>query len=800
MDREILLNIGNKTFTEATERAFSYCFAVREFLLNAIVNPSYNPSNRLQEFIHLTNEATELIPYIKKEYETYTLSKIHLLFLFTLSGKDFLIDLINTDYSSIIRLLNSEIIGGKISYPWLYGHVLHDKYYHLLGRPFNELSYSKTDQLLKSTPKGVFQIHDLIVGPFGLLHSNDTRYHFPIKDVPLWHCPDPTCNAIHPVRLFTGIDELIEASYSVRNHIEKTHNTILPTVQYSYTLLGAGNYDDDMNLNQFPWLLANAFSENELRLILERLINSDYKDIRQLFPKNKQFNSLFTGSGHDISQRLQNDQCLQLILLAPNTSIINCIESLVDDKSILIPATEIRTSIYHHAKSGWLESICRFSQFGMQIISQKINIAATRLKCLLLEIYKNNLQNLDWALRKTDGLDINNKLDKVIYSEDPKTIINSLIFNDPKHIQMAFDFLRFGRFYIPTNQSDEDYISNKILWKLGFDIATYPNYQQLFWQRFESFVNTVNSTPLITEQDEDKIRSMGVNFFISLEEILDYTLSFATWLLFSDHFKVTQFKFNLFKAREFTCKRLNGLRLGSNEPLALNPDGKNTLYTLIQSLSLLSILCNSLISKRRKKTRRPETDLPWFYKKTEIMLFPFIHTEYIYDINEHDRTKLLTMLSEWGSNLESCNICDIRNRLEHKRIEFPNKDEVINSCEIVAKIANEMEESGIFPSVYLYKGSNIDQYKRIINKYSNYKGSEVYIAEPSQFQLCNLPPYTDPQIIVPSIHIANSSQFIRFRIDENSDYANICAVPLLRLDSLYPEKVKEFISGNNIPQ
>ncbi|GAJ10719.1 unnamed protein product, partial [marine sediment metagenome] len=251
--------------------------------------------------------------------------------------------------------------------------------------------------------------------------------------------------------------------------------------------------------------------------------------------------------------------------------------------------------------------------------------------------------------------------------EDPKNVINNLIFTSPDNIQLASKILRYGWFEFPSNPEEEKYIIDKILWKSGFDIGIFPPYQRLFWKRLEKFLNIVKTYTIHDERDKELIRSAGVNFFVSLEEILDYSLSFITWALLSDHYDITKFKCNLDDARRFLASHLNGRQLGSNKTLKLNGEGKNTLYPLIKGFTILAELCNEMAKGRRDRLKRPKNKLPGYHGKTEIEQFPFIHTSLILDLRKKDFDRIIGFLKEVTAILEKSQICNIRNRIEHKR-------------------------------------------------------------------------------------------------------------------------------------
>jgi hypothetical protein len=401
-----------------------------------------------------------------------------------------------------------------------------------------------------------------------------------------------------------------------------------------------------------------------------------------------------------------------------------------------------------------------------------IDIALARLKRLIKELYKEEgvLEQLQWKLRHVDGESLYEKLDRYTNTEDPKRIVRDLILASPSHLQRTFKILRYGWFVFPSSPEDEERMIDKILWKLGFGVGLYPPHQTLFWQRLEKFLEATRTYTTSTENDRELIRSAGVNFFVSLEEILDYSLSFMTWALLSDHYGVTKFKCNFDEARQIMTSYLNGRRLGSNDPLEFDAGGKNTLYPLIQGFTVLAELCSEIIEDRDDRQKRTPSELPGYYGKTELMLFPFISKALILDLQKVDCDRIIGLLRKITFTLETSQVHNIRNRIEHRRPDFPSYDEIKNACDIVKTIMADMETAGVCPLIYLYAGTNADQYGRDVVTFKDYREREIKINPQSEYLSCGLPSIHTPQIIVPWLHIGDSLELLRFQYEEISDY------------------------------
>lgn len=148
-----------------------------------------------------------------------------------------------------------------------------------------------------------------------------------------------------------------------------------------------------------------------------------------------------------------------------------------------------------------------------------------------------------------------------------------------------------------------------------------------------------------------------------MEQILNYSLSFITWTLLSDHYLETMFRLNLAQAQEFMAMRLSGISIGETK-LEFDPAGKNTLFPLILGFDILANLCRKMLDES-DKFLRPDSEIPDFLKYSKLESFPFFHKVLILDLRENDREKVLELLKETSQSLTRAQVCNIRNRIEH---------------------------------------------------------------------------------------------------------------------------------------
>lgn len=334
---------------------------------------------------------------------------------------------------------------------------------------------------------------------------------------------------------------------------------------------------------------------------------------------------------------------------------------------------------------------------------------------------------------------------------------------------MSFDLLRFGQFSLPSTPDEEDSLVERIMWKLGIDVELYPQHNTIFWQRLENLLKTARTYAQYNESDREQIRGSAVNFFVSLEEVLDHSLSFATWALLSDHYGETRFACDYDAARATMASRLSGRKNSAGNKMVFDPQGRNTLYPLIGGFALLAHLCREILTTA-DDWKRPDEEFPGYSGETPLQLFPFRHKALLLDLRETDRARIIQLLEEITSSLEMADVANVRNRIEHRRPDFPSQEEIEGACGTLAEVMNKMEHSGVTPLVYLYAGRSVDRYARTVIALRDYKGREILISRPTEYQACRLPSLYEPCILVPWMRLGDSPDTVRFRYEEQSDY------------------------------
>jgi len=426
------------------------------------------------------------------------------------------------------------------------------------------------------------------------------------------------------------------------------------------------------------------------------------------------------------------------------------------------------------------------SRYGVRAVSEKSVISVGRMKELITNIYPtdDDKKELSWILGRDENMNLAEKLEKYINTENPKEIIKTVILRTPGRLQGAFKYLKYGKYEVPRTASEEEWLVDKILWKLGFNVRLYPIHQKQFWDRYNKLQSSALTYVSYNETDFELIRGAATNFFVSLEEILDLSLTFTAWLLLSDHFIDTKSTFKVDEARHIMASKLTEASTSAcnyKNPITFSETGVNTLFPLIQGFKILAALCNQLLENGSSSWQRATEEFPAFANYTYLQKFPFKHKLLLFDLDANELNSLISNLNEVTYLLDQAKVCDIRNRINHKR-EFPSQNEIETTCNAISKVVNKLEILGICPCQFHLSSANIDQYNRRVNILHDYKGRKVHFNLPSQFKYIHSPSLEEPVIVVSSLHFPASNTKLTFKLSEPSNYTELWSgFPIKRL-------------------
>src|SRR5260370_25459181 len=104
-----------------------------------------------------------------------------------------------TDLDRLRRQISSELLHGRILFPYIFGRELHDAAARLYPAR-TALDNRQTIKLLTELPIGVFQDGRTVVGPYGCTYSDTPRQADARTNAPGYLCSDAACAQLHSFR------------------------------------------------------------------------------------------------------------------------------------------------------------------------------------------------------------------------------------------------------------------------------------------------------------------------------------------------------------------------------------------------------------------------------------------------------------------------------------------------------------------------------------------------------------------------------------------------------------------------
>lgn len=770
-EEDLLKKYTSPEFLEKFEKLF----CIHILFDKGIFNENFEVNKTLATAIVLSETGQEYYDSIKPEPDEEHVLKFFLFVQFYF--EELYIDVLKTNIKALENFLDKSIKSKAILYPWIYRKDLYDTFFNKFKTNTEVLNAEMTKKLLEDSPTGVFQVGEYITGAFGLLKGETKRIVMPTKDVPLYHCPDPACKTLHDAEL----NDIVTPFHKLARRMSRflPQKEASEWLDFFVALINKDLYYDVTQLNNLQKFIINSFDDSEIITLFTDLC--DKHGLRNKFPNTKKYK----GSISEIVKKIDISEIYQFILSKSSVDIIVTVENLIKDDKIKIPLTEVRKSPIKYS-SGAYRIYHECNKFGIRSTSSMQDFAILTLKKVLSELYSSEepQKQLKWVLRHKSGDTLDEKIYNLLQTSNPESIINELIFNNPSNIENLSSVLP-GCFELPQTQEDELLLKNRILWKLGFNPKIFPLNHNYIWNAYHSLNSLIDSIENVGNKI-DEVRAVSSNLFVALEKFLDTSLSFITWVLLSDHFGETRFKFNLDEARIFMSGQLNKLKYG-NEEVSFDSNGKNTLYPLIVGFALLGNLCKSL-NEDETAFKRSYSEMPSFAKDESLFSFPFEHKKLFLDLKDILQSDTVTELQNITRSIEKSKIMGIRNKLQHNRDSYPDKSELADSLSHLSNVIKNIETLGYHPNSYWKCKLVIDEYNRVSVDYVDANENNLTLELAPEYKGCGLP-MDDSIIIIPSIQIGKTKENIRFEMTENSNYK------LMWAD--YPKK-RKFIKKKDV--
>lgn len=741
---------------------------IRELLTFCVIAKGYRVPPYLSQSFALTEYAEEMIRHMTRRRIPY--NEARLICLLELAWTDLLIDVQATDQRELECAIDKQIREQSIYFPFIFGRDLYDRAFEALDIKDGSyrLNLQESLKLLNGTPQGVFQVHNIVTGPFGLMESEEIRYFPPTRDVPLAHCSDVNCRKVHFVYLATSDSAPINKYRRVAVDILKRESDN-PSAWGAF--LGS-LFNEEMKPSQdnlgdplIP-VLGDCFTHLELRNISQWLLDQTQGRLRKTCSKHD-----MRGRAEDITERLNRSQLMQLCLTVSNRDIGLAIDALVHDGIISVPATEIREPRINVISYGRYNLMAQVGSKGVRTISRSMRLAPLRLRRLIENMYDlsspQDRQELEWQLRNEESGTLEAKLDSYLATHSPTVIVQTLVLARRSNALTACEFLGLRI----EMANDVDFVSH-IMWKLGFTSPIGGDSTKDFWRLHEELDRIVRlgaSSPTITIAEQ--LRGVAANYFVALENLLSDSLSFVTWALTSDHIASKRpYIYLAEEDRRVSFGKLDEIakRFGDH---ILEYNERTSLFALCRGFQLLSRELEEMLA-REASYLRPSASLPRWMKEQDLQRFPFLHTVPFLDLTVSSQENIVNSLQHISKSLVANDVANARNSWLHGGRDAADFSQMRSTLDVIRSTVQTIEDVGFSRVFYTSTTHTTDVYGRSVIEFESPRGFEHSLSAPSPYDWLRMPS-------AGTLHVMKIARFaepacvLRFRSRSSSAYVDL---------------------------
>jgi hypothetical protein len=311
---------------------------------------------------------------------------------------------------------------------------------------------------------------------------------------------------------------------------------------------------------------------------------------------------------------------------------------------------------------------------------------------------------------------------------DPAEAVKHLVLSNGNVTRFIADAIQ-----CPIEEATDADFSERVLWKLGFDIPRYSNSLPTLRNRLEFFGQEVLSAGgVATEKERERIRSAGVNLFVSIEEFIQELIRYNVWVFGSDHFLGTEFTYES-GAAMLAVQQHIGTSIGNGDvAFTWSLTGENTLGALLAYLQQVARWLKSLSGRDGKTVIRSSDDLP-HYADDKFRIFPFRHVELWGDSDTNSLKRISDQFENICHKLSKSNLASVRNGLDHQRLHsnFPSFEALLAFVAVFREGLDLAEHSLFYPIEHWAVSSNVDRYGRRETVLVDYAGRQRKVFGPS---------------------------------------------------------------------
>lgn len=746
-------------------------YNLRVFAANAVYPIGYNVPPAIVEAIAPTrvgHSYLQLLQRSKPEIPPETA-------LYALFGHffhhDFLIDLDRSDLDAVRNVLNDEMMAGRIKYPYRFGRTIYDRFNNSVRHDRTDfLEHEEVAQLLSDTPHGVYQVGTLLSGPLGFLTSQEARFLPPNLLLPLWHCSDTGCSQLHyvtlrppPIPLTRAYGELETILVREDGPESEWEGSVMRLHRHNRWPRGRPYFD-------LPALIGDSvFGDERTALVEAALAGSEGPFLRAVLGTPPRKRRTAEGTARQVAERLGEADQLQLLLLLSDQQLIHLLDRAAWSTGLTLPPQEVRTPKLSPPRLRSLDASAELSVFGVRA-ARPVPLAS--FVSSIWDSYEKRgvLDELGWRLTRRVGQPDRSTLADYLRQHDPAEAVRELILSS-----MPITLLMAEKLELELRQEDSvDALIERFLWKAGFNPSRYDGEYSRLRARLIQFNEVLLKTGIVRDEgDREAIRSVGVNLFVSVEHFLEQLIAFNTWLLASDHFGGTHFRYEPTQAVALVGSVLGSDVAVGDFRVAWNRDGGNTLGVLMQYLSRLSEWMSRLPDADRSQIARPEREFPHYAADPE-RPFPFRHTALWADSNTSELRRFVEGFNSISIQLARSNLAGIRNGLDHQRdaAGFPSVDEMLASVARMRDAFDLADVGRYIPKIYWMTRVTTDRYGRVEYQLEDYMGRSLTLHGPTLVRGNYVPQREAPVIVAPGNLLGQPNAELGFAPSAESPYSD----------------------------
>ncbi|MFF6955403.1 hypothetical protein [Streptomyces sp. NPDC008317] len=745
--------------------------SMSEIIAACLIANNFRPSKDFYDAIKLTPYGDEKVQQLIRKKIPYQEARLYCFLEF--SWVDLLVDVSATDDTALQSAIGEQIRKKDIFFPFTFGRELYDRAFRMidLNDETATLTLPQTLDFLDATPQGVFQVHDMVTGPFGLLTSQQKRFFSPERHPGLMHCSDVNCSTIHQVHLSTSQLALINKHRPEMVRLMKKESET-PSAWGSFLSdlfsKEMKSARDDIGDGLIP-LIGDALTDDELRRSTAWLLDNTKGRLRSVTDSLS-----LRGRAEDITKDLSRAEMMQLCLSLDDRDIVNCLDTLVFSKEIKIPTGEYRVPIVNVRAFGKFHMMAEIGPYGVHLLSHTMNLAPLRLRRLIESMYRleteSDREELEWQLREEEAESLEAKLDIYLQKRSPERVLTSLVLARKSNAITACEVLglRDGA------SDDPDFIS-LILWKLGFASQLDSDPHAKFWRlhdEMEKMVRSVPGSPLGPTYDD--FRGTAANYFVELESILDDSLCFTSWALTNDHV-ISQKPFVYQVDHEINNSHnwLQGAAERSSDNIL--EYGENvSLYGLCRGFQVLGGELIHIASER-ENYRRSVDQIPEWAQQQDLQKFPFLHTVPYLDLTDEARTNIASSLHYVSKILVNEEVYLARNDWLHGRRNETPVEKMRTSLQVIKTAIQMIEDSGFARIPYAISKQSSDGHGRSTTIMTSTRGFQFSIYNPNQYEWLKLPGVGDANHVMNAAVFSAPNHVLRFQSETSSPYTRMWA-------------------------